>query len=170
MAHLVSSCLSGQDTPLKELVEDALIALEDQFSREYRQVKEVVHLVRQAITMAENRNLKPVEAMEKLKCDNGAQVLAGAVYAALLCEEDFDRAMIVAVNHSGRSAAVGALAGAILGARMGERELPEFYVESLEIAPVLRELADDMVQGCPMVKGNKLFDGDWDRKYLHGEY
>ena len=170
VAHLVSSCLSGQDTPLKELVEDALIALEDQFSREYRQVKEVVHLVRQAITMAENRNLKPVEAMEKLKCDNGAQVLAGAVYAALLCEEDFDRAMIVAVNHSGRSAAVGALAGAILGARMGERELPEFYVESLEIAPVLRELADDMVQGCPMVRGNKLFDGDWDRKYLHGEY
>ena len=43
-------------------------------------------------------------------------------------------------------------------------------MESLEIAPVLRELADDMAQGCPMGKGNKLFDGDWDRKNLHGEY
>lgn len=170
IAHLVSSCLKDQDRPLKELIEEALTALQDQFSREYRQVKEIVNLVRQAVAMAESRNLKPVEAMEKLKCGNGAQVLAGAVYAALLCEEDFDRAMIVAVNHSGKSAAVGALTGAILGARMGFQELPEFYVESLELAPVLRELADDMLQGCPMVKGNKLFDGDWDRRYLHGEY
>lgn len=170
IAHLVSSCLKDQDSPLKELIEEALTALRDQFSREYRQVKEIVNLVRQAVAMAESRNLKPVEAMEKLKCGNGAQVLAGAVYAALLCEEDFDRAMIVAVNHSGKSAAVGALTGAILGARMGFQELPEFYVESLELAPVLRELADDMLQGCPMVKGNKLFDGDWDRRYLHGEY
>lgn len=170
VAHLVSSCLKDQDTPLKELIEEALTALRDQFSREYRQVKEIVSLVHQAISLAESRNLKPVEAMEKLKCGNGAQVLAGAVYAALLCEEDFDRAMIVAVNHSGKSAAVGALTGAILGARMGFQELPEFYVESLELAPVLRELADDMLQGCPMVKGNKLFDGDWDRRYLHGEY
>lgn len=170
IAHLVSSCLKDQDRPLKELIEEALTALLDQFSREYRQVKEIVSLVHQAISLAESRNLKPVEAMEKLKCGNGAQVLAGAVYAALLCEEDFDRAMIVAVNHSGKSAAVGALTGAILGARMGFQELPEFYVESLELAPVLRELADDMLQGCPMVKGNKLFDGDWDRRYLHGEY
>ena len=32
----------------------------------------------------------------------------------------------------------------------------------------LTELAEDLYQGCPMVKGNRLFDGDWDRKYLHG--
>lgn len=170
IAHLVSRCLAEPAAPLKKLVEEALLALEAQFAREYRQVKEITALARQAVTMAESRNLKPVEAMERLKCDNGAQVLAGAVYASLLCEEDFDRAMIVAVNHSGKSAAVGALTGAILGARAGLRGLPEFYVESLEIAPVLRELADDLLQGCPMVKGNKLFDGDWDRKYLHGEY
>ena len=31
------------------------------------------------------------------------------------------------------------------------------------------ELADDLVQGCPMEMGSRLFDDDWDRKYLHGE-
>lgn len=170
VAHLVSRCLRDQETPLKELVEDALTALENQFAREYRQVKEITALVRQAISLAESRNLKPVDAMERLKCRSGAEALAGAVYAALLCEEDFDRAMIVAVNHSGSSAAAGCLTGAILGARIGAANLPKFYMESLELAPVLRELADDMLQGCPMVKGSKLFDGDWDRKYLHGEY
>jgi len=107
--------------------------------------------------------------MEKLKCDTGADILAGAIYAALIYERDFDSAMIVAANHSGRSAAVACVAGAILGARCGEEALPEFYMEGLEIATTLMELANDLIQGCPMVRGNRLFDGDWDRKYLHGE-
>ena len=77
-------------------------------------------------------------------------------------------AMIVAVNHSGRSAAVGAITGAILGLRLGEEALPEFYIECLEPAEVLRELADDLYTGCPMEQGSKLFDLDWDYKYLHG--
>ena len=76
--------------------------------------------------------------------------------------------MSAAVNHSGRSAAVGAVTGAILGARLGEEALPDFYIECLEPAEVLRELADDLYTGCPMERGNKLFDLDWDYKYLHG--
>jgi ADP-ribosylglycohydrolase len=78
--------------------------------------------------------------------------------------------MVIAVNHSGRSAAVACLTGAILGARMGEEALPEFYMDGLYIADVLRDLADDLAQGCPMVRGSLLFDGDWESKYLHGEY
>ena len=76
--------------------------------------------------------------------------------------------MILAVNHSGSSAAVGALVGAILGAKLGAEALPEFYLESLEPTEYLLELADDLDQGCPMVAGSNLFDDDWDRKYLHG--
>ena len=78
--------------------------------------------------------------------------------------------MVVAVNHSGRSAAVACLTGAILGTRMGEEGLPEFYMDGLEIRDVLEEMADDLLQGCPMTRENKLFDADWDQKYLHGEH
>jgi ADP-ribosylglycohydrolase len=106
--------------------------------------------------------------MERLGCDNAAKALAGAIYAALVSQEDFDRAMVVSVNHSGRSSAVGAIAGAILGLRMGEEALPEFYLESLEPVEILLEMADDLYTGCPMEQGNKLFDLDWDYKYLHG--
>ena len=49
-----------------------------------------------------------------------------------------------------------------------EDELPEFYLECLESAETLRELADDLYHGCPMEQGNKLFDLDWDYKYLNG--
>ena len=106
--------------------------------------------------------------MEKLRGESAPQVLAGAIYSVLVSGGDFDRAMIAAVNHSGRSAAVGAITGALLGAKLGEESLPEFYMECLEPAEVLRELADDLEGGCPMVQGNRLFDLDWDRKYLHG--
>lgn len=171
VAHLVSNLLRDSGTPLEILMEEACEAVGNQFGREYAPAaKELRLLVMKAVAMARDRNMAPREVMEQLECESCTQVLAGAVYASLLCQEDFDSAMILAVNHSGRSAAVGCLTGAILGARMGAEALPEFYLESLEAARVLLELADDLVQGCPMVRGNRLFDGDWDRKYLHGEY
>ena len=46
------------------------------------------------------------------------------MYAALICDGDFDMAVITAVNHSGCSCAVGAVCGAILGAKLGEDALP----------------------------------------------
>ena len=167
-AHLINRCLLEPDTPLAELAEETLTSLNNQFGREYAQTGDVIALVRQAMAMTRDYTILPVDAMERLKCDTGAEVLAGAIYAALICERDFDNAMIAAVNHSGWSAAVGCLTGAILGARMGEEALPEFYLECLEIAPVLREMADDLVQGCPMTRGSRMFDADWDQKYLHG--
>ena len=86
-------------------------------------------------------------------------------YAALIYEHDFDNAMIVAVNHSGKSAAVGAMVGAILGAKLGLEALPEFYLESLEVVGVLTELSKDVAQGN-LTMG--LFDDDWDYKYTQG--
>jgi ADP-ribosylglycohydrolase len=171
VAHLVNNCLLHPDIPLKMLIQGALAALKEQFSREYPAVvSQITTLVNQAVSLAEERITKPVDAMEQLGCNTGAEVLSGALYAALLCEEDFDNAMVIAVNHSGRSAAVGSLTGAILGARMGAQALPDFYMDGLYIADVLRDLADDLMHGCPMVRGNLLFDGDWESKYLHGEY
>ena len=168
LTHIISRCLRHPNLPLKPIVVDALEAVREQFGHQYSQTYEVCNLIRHAITFSEARNLSPLEVMERLKCENAAQVLAGALYACLTNIEDFDAAMITAVNHSGRSAAVGAIAGAILGTRLGEDALPEFYIECLEPAGTLRELADDLYHGCPMEMGNKLFDLDWDRKYLHG--
>ncbi len=168
IVHLITRSLQQREARLEELVEEAITALESQFGHQFRQCSQIAAAVRQAVALSKNFDLMPVEAMERLKCDNGAEVLAGAIYAALIYEKDFDSAMIVAVNHSGRSAAVGTVAGAILGARLGEEAMPDFYLEGLEILPVIRSLADDLHQGCPMESRGSLFDCDWDRKYLHG--
>ena len=171
IAHLISRCLADQTTPLAELVEESLNALDEQFSRDYtKSPKAIIAQVHLAMELAQDPGITPLEAMERLKCDTGADVLAGAIYACLLWEQDFDSAMVAAVNHSGRSAAVGCLTGAILGARMGEEALPDFYLEGLEITGVLREMADDLMQGCPMVRNQRLFDADWEQKYLNGGF
>ena len=168
LTDIILRCLIKSMVSLEKRIEDALAAFASQFGREFAQADKVISLVRQAMTLARREDLDPVDAMESLRCENGAEVLAGAVYACLTCDGDFDSAMITAVNHSGRSSAVGSIAGAILGAILGAKALPEFYLECLEPSMLLIELADDLVQGCPMEMGSKLFDDDWDRKYLHG--
>ena len=168
LAHMVSRLLQNPRLPLKKLALEAVETIKEQFGHQYSQTFEIANLIRHAITYAESPNLNQVDVMERLGCDTAAQVLAGAIYACMVSREDFDSAMIAAVNHSGRSAAVGAVTGALLGIRLGEEALPDFYMECLEPAEVLRELADDLCTGCPMEMGNKLFDLDWDYKYLHG--
>ena len=167
-ARLIGSILRSPGASLEELAQDAIEKIQAQFGHDYPQTLEVWELLRMARALSHAETLSQVVAMEQLRCKTAAEVLAGALYACLVSRGDFDTAMITAVNHSGCSAAVGALAGAMLGARSGEDALPEFYLECLEPAPILGELADDLAQGCPMDFGSALFDDDWDRKYVHG--
>lgn len=169
VSRIVRSLLTDRDTPLRDVFAQSIAAIEDAYEREYPLVHEIAMTARRGINLAYDR-MKRVDAMEALACQDAHQVLAGALCAALSFETDFDSAMICAVNHSGHSAAVAALTGAFLGARMGDGALPEFYLECLEVSPMLQTLAYDLRQGCPMERHTRLFDMDWDRKYLHGEY
>ncbi len=169
LAHLISRSLCAPQLSLKQLVLETVQMLNTQFAPQYpAQCSELTTLLRLAVSMENDVSLTTWDVMEKLHCESAAQVLAGAVYACMAGGEEFDAAMIIAVNHSGRSAAVGAIAGALLGLRLGEAALPDFYLECLEPAETLRELADDLWTGCPMELGKRLFDADWDHKYVHG--
>ena len=68
-------------------------------------------------------------------------------------------------NPKNDNSAPGAITGAVLGAKLGEEALPEFYLESLDSAPVLRVLAEDLACGTPALG---LFDDAWDLKYVQG--
>ena len=122
-------------------------------------------LIRKAISMTRDPELTPLAAMTVLACTTAGECIAGAVYAAAIHPGNFDEAMIVSVNHSGRSCAVGALAGAFRGARLGADALPDFYLESLDCAPYLRDLSKDLLD-CRQV--SRIFDDDWDQKYVQG--
>ena len=123
-------------------------------------------LIRKALNLTRDPEMTPLAAMTVLCCASAQECVAGAVYATAVHPANFDEAMIVSVNHSGRSCAVGALTGTFLGARLGDDALPEFYLESLECAPYLQCLAQDMVD-CRQV--SRIFDDAWDQKYVQGQ-
>ncbi len=166
LTHVFSLLLQDPKMPMEALLGRTVDAIQLQFGRDYSQTTRIWELLQYAKTLTETDKFSQMEAMERLRCRTAPEVLAGVLYACATCRDDFDAAMITAVNHSGRSAAVGAITGAILGIRLGAMALPEFYLESLEPAMLLIELADDMAS--PMNFTSGLFDDDWDRKYLHG--
>ena len=72
------------------------------------------------------------------------EALAMGVYAALAHPDDFARAVLLAVNHSGDSDSTGAIAGNLLGAHLGESVLPEHWRRQVELSDTITQLADDM--------------------------
>ncbi|MDN0194022.1 ADP-ribosylglycohydrolase family protein [Streptomyces sp. S.PNR 29] len=94
-------------------------------------------------------------------------LVAAAVYCALV-GEDARHGLRLAVNHSGPSAAMGALTGGLLGALHGETALPPAWLAELEGRPTMLELADDfameMTQG-PALHGPAGSSPGWLARY-----
>lgn len=57
-------------------------------------------------------------------------------------------AIRVAVNHGGDSDSTGAITGNILGAYLGLSQIPQKYIDNLELADVIMEIADDLYEDC----------------------
>ena len=164
-ATAIAGILHEPEGALEKHFTTACEAAEAQFSDTFPGIFRVTDLVRQAISMSKDPELSALAAMTVFGCRTGAGCLAGSIYAALCNPDSFDDGMIASVNHSGFSAATGSLTGAILGARLGAEALPEFYLESLEAAPWLTELAGDIVR-CR--QSMLIFDDSWDHKYVQG--
>lgn len=165
LAYSIAGVLLDPDKPLDLRFLQAAKGVVSQFGENFPQAQSVYDKIQRAITLAKDPELSPLAAISMLGCTTAAECLSGAVYACVIHPENFDEAVIVAVNHSGRSAAVGAITGAILGAKLGKEALPEFYLDCLEAAPTLEELATDVAQGRQVMQ---LFDDSWDQKYVQG--
>ena len=168
LTHAFTLLLEDPKMPPSVVLELTRDAVQLQFGPQYPQVTRLWELLQYAEALAASEKFTQMEAMERLRCRTAPEVLAGVLYACATCHGDFDAALITSVNHSGRSAAVGAITGALLGLRMGSQALPDFYLDCLEPAQLLTELADDLTQAGQIGRFSQIFDDDWDRKYLHG--
>ena len=165
LTYIITGILQEPECPLIDQFSQAIAVMDGQFRSRFFQAEELAQQLRRAIELAKSGTVTVQEGMEQLQCLDTPQCLSGALFACLSHPEDFDAAIIAAVNHSGFSAAVGAITGAILGARLGAAALPEFYLESLECNQALQVLAEDLVSGTPALG---IFDDSWDHKYVQG--
>ena len=168
LAYITAGLIHAPECSLEEQILAAGQTVVTQFSGAFPQAARLNMMLGEAVRLAKNPELSRQKVMEQLECFTAAQVLCGALYAVLVSGGNLDETMITAVNHSGKSAAVAAIAGAILGLSQGEDALPEFYLESLEGADYIRELATDLSMAGPKGLRTRLFDDEWDRKYGQG--
>lgn len=98
------------------------------------------------------------------------ETLAIALYCALKYSDDFDKALVAAVNHNGDSDSTGAVTGNILGAYLGLSAIPEKYLKNLELRDVILEIADDLYSGCKMSEYGSYRDETWLSKYVYCTY
>ena len=92
------------------------------------------------------------------------ETLAIAVYCCLRFGDDLETAVRVAANHSGDSDSTASLTGAIIGAAIGNSNMPTKYV-------MLLELAQDLYDGCQASDTVVRADDEvWREKYVDHTY
>ena len=130
-------------------------------------------MIDKAVELSESDvdNLTAIHALGPGWC--GDEALAVAIYCALKYDQDFDKALIAAVNHGGDSDSTGAITGNILGAYLGLSAIPEKYTKNLELLDVITEIADDLYYGCNIneyTRSTDPRDWAWEEKYVDITY
>ena len=101
------------------------------------------------------------------------EALAIALYCSLKYYDDFEKAIIAAVNHSGDSDSTGAITGNIMGALHGYEAIPYYYKQDLELRWLIEALAIDLANDVPAAVDDDIEDTPekkaWRRKYLNAE-
>jgi ADP-ribosylglycohydrolase len=140
LAYLIASIIEGRE--LKAAVAETLTELAG-----YEGHEECAGSLARAAELSRGR-LPDVEAIAQLgEGWVGEEALGIALYCALKYRDDFEKAIIAAVNHDGDSDSTGAIAGNILGAYLGLSKIPSGWVEKVELKEILVEIADDLLTG-----------------------
>lgn len=98
------------------------------------------------------------------------ETLAVALYCAIKYSNDFEKAVISAVNHNGDSDSTGAVTGNILGAYLGLDGIPDKFRKNLEMYDTIIELADDLYTSSQNLGKNFTYDENWTKKYINPEF
>ena len=167
LVHIIHR-ISQDDMPVDEAIRDAIDAMVQMWPAS-EDMDRFVALMNKALYLA-NQNIKDLDAIRQLGEGWVAEeTLAIAAYCAARYPEDFDRAMIAAVNHSGDSDSTGAVAGNILGAHLGLSGIPEKYTTNLELKDIILEIADDLCHDCQIDEWNYDKDAEWEMKYFQNK-
>lgn len=169
LVHIVSLAAHRKELSLPEIVEDTKTAMDLLFEGNDFASK-LNRLIEKAVRLSQE-NGEDEEAIRQLgEGWIAEETLAIAIYCALKYQDDFDKALIAAVNHSGDSDSTGAVTGNILGAYLGLQAIPKKYTEDLELIDVITELADDLYYDCPMDQKSGPLDRNWEEKYVSYSY
>lgn len=94
------------------------------------------------------------------------ETLTIAIYCSMKYLNNFDAALVAAVNHSGDSDSTGSVTGNILGAFYGYNNINQKWKVKLDLHDVICEMAEDIYTGISVFKGKEKITEGWKRKYV----
>lgn len=111
-----------------------------------KHLEEQIKLIDRAISLSKE-DVEDLYAINELGEGWVAEeTIAIAIYCSLKYDNNFENAIIASVNHSGDSDSTGSVTGNILGAYLGLENIPEKYIENLEIKDVIINMADKLYE------------------------
>ncbi|MDE7104417.1 MAG: ADP-ribosylglycohydrolase family protein, partial [Ruminococcus sp.] len=97
------------------------------------------------------------------------EALAIALYCSFKYKDDFEKAIITAVNHNGDSDSTGAITGNILGTYLGLSSIPDKFKKNLELYDTIIEIADDLYSTSRTIFPKPPFNKEWTEKYINAK-
>jgi len=166
---LIISLIIHRELSITEAVNKTLKALDKSFPDSRTVVYELSRTIRSAVSLASSASsdLDAIHALGKGWVADEA--LAIGILCALRHENNIAGAMTFAANHGGDSNNTAAIAGTLVGARIGFNAIPDRFVDRLELVDVILELADDVTTDCPMYDWGPS-NPVWEHKYIHSDY
>ena len=162
LVHIVRMLVEDKEATVRAAVLDSMDAMQGLFPQaKYFGV--FMDLMQKAVTLAESdkSDLDAIHALGEGWSADEALVIA--VFCATRYADDFEKAIIAAVNHNGNSASTGAVTGSILGAYSGEKSIPKKFRYNLELSGCISEIADDI---CKIQR----YTSFWTSKYRYQSY
>ena len=161
--------VSQDDAEIRDAVLHSLETVKEMWP-ETKERAYFISLMEKAVELA-GSDVADLEAIHQLgEGWVGEEALAIAVFCAVRYPDDFDNALIASVNHKGDSDSTGAIAGNILGAKLGLSGIPEKYIRNLELKDLILEIADDLYHDCQMTEYGEYRDQVWLSKYVYATY
>lgn len=166
---LLVSHIVHEELSIAEAVKKTLKTLDKSFPDSRTVVYEVWRTIRSAVSLASSAS-SDLDAIHSLGEGWVAEeALAIGLLSALRHENDIAGAITFAANHGGNSNTTAAIAGMLVGARIGFNAIPDRFVDRLELVDVILELADDVTTDCPMSEWGPR-NPVWVHKYIYEDY
>lgn len=169
LVHIIRKIIEDESITLKAAVIDSITATEKLFS-EAKYINDFSEIMNKAVMLSES-DIDDLTAIHTLGEGWVAEeTLAIAVYCALKYPNDFENAVITAVNHNGDSDSTGAVLGNILGAYLGYDAIPDRFKKNLELGDIILEMADDLYNDCQITEYTMDNNSLWKEKYIECNY
>lgn len=147
LATTVMNCISDETVDQMKffrIVTGGLVMIRDYFPDHEDEWHEFDSLIRRALELGKSDVAEEDAIRELGEGWVGDEAIAIAIFSVMRHIESFEDCIVCAVNHDGDSDSTGAIAGNIIGGILGYSAIPDYYLDSLEIEPIIMSAADDL--------------------------